>query len=360
MITGQVNEVSKLLMDETIEPSISPWRAQVVIVKDPDSGHRKRMCIDYSQTINQYTELDAYPLPRMEDLINDLAKFKVYSTFDLKSAYHQIPISEKDKKYTAFEANGKLYQFRRVPFGVTNGVAAFQRAMDSLVEENHLEATFPYLDNITIAGTSQEEHDRNVAKFMEIVGKKKLTLNDAKTISNVETVSVLGYCVSHNEISPDPERLTPLLQMPVPKNTGALRRVLGMFSYYSKWIPKFSDYIQPLLKVETFPLSENAINSFEEMKTKLKEASLQRIDENISFVVECDASDFAVSAVLNQGGRPVAFMSRTLHGPELHYPAIEKEATAIIEAIRKWRHLLARKHFELITDQKSVAFMLDN
>ena len=129
------SEVNKLLADNVIETSISPWRAQVVIASDEFGRHRKRMAIDYSQTINVYTELDAYPLPRIDDLVSNLAKYKFYSTFDLKSAYHQVPIKESDRKYTAFEANGQLYQFKRIPFGVTNGVAAFQRTMDKVVRE---------------------------------------------------------------------------------------------------------------------------------------------------------------------------------------------------------------------------------
>lgn len=100
-------EVTNLLQEGIMEPSSSPWRAQVVVVKDPLERHRKRLCIDYSQTINQFTELDAYPLPRIEEIINTLAKYKIFSTFDLKSAYYQIPLKESEKKYTAFEANGK-------------------------------------------------------------------------------------------------------------------------------------------------------------------------------------------------------------------------------------------------------------
>eukprot|EP00794_Sanderia_malayensis_P010293 gene10293-11354_t len=102
--------------------------------KDPTNRHKKRLCVDYSQTVNQYTELDAYPLPRIDDMINNLAQYKVFSTFDLKSAYHQVQIKESDRKYTAFEAHGRLYQFCRIPVGVTNGVAVFQRAMDKFVE----------------------------------------------------------------------------------------------------------------------------------------------------------------------------------------------------------------------------------
>ena len=104
-------EVAKLLAQGIIEPSTSPWRAQVVVSKDPSNRHRKRLCVDYSQTINQYTELDAYPLPKIDEMINNLAQYNVFSTFDLKSAYHQVLIQESDRKFTGFEANGRLYQF---------------------------------------------------------------------------------------------------------------------------------------------------------------------------------------------------------------------------------------------------------
>ena len=123
------------------------------------------MCVDYSQTINQFTELDAYPLPRIDEMINNLANYKLFSTYDLKSAYHQILLRKDERKFTAFEANGKLYQYCRVPFGVTNGVAIFQREMDKLVHQENLKDTFPYLDNITVAGRDKTEHDQNVKKF---------------------------------------------------------------------------------------------------------------------------------------------------------------------------------------------------
>ena len=123
--------------------------------------------MDYSQTISQYTERDAYPLPRTDGMINNLAQYKVFSTFDLKSAYHQVQIKESDLKYTGFEANGGLYQFCCIPIGVTNGVAIFQRTMDKFVEDESLKDTFSYLDNITVAGRDQKEHDANVRKFHE-------------------------------------------------------------------------------------------------------------------------------------------------------------------------------------------------
>ena len=122
--------------------------------------------MDYSETINRFTLLDAYPLPKINDMINNIAQYRFFSTIDLKAAYHQIPLKEADKPFTAFEADGGLYQFCRVPFGVTNGVACFQREMDCFVENNSLKATYPYLDNITICGSNQTEHDENLEKFL--------------------------------------------------------------------------------------------------------------------------------------------------------------------------------------------------
>ncbi|XP_076052612.1 uncharacterized protein LOC143032026 [Oratosquilla oratoria] len=269
------DQLSRLLSESIIEPSISPWRAQVVVVKDPLDRHKKRLCIDYSQTINQYTELDAYPLPRIEDMVHSLAKYKVFSTFDLKSAYHQISIKESERKYTAFEGAGKLYQFCRVPFGVTNGVAVFQRAMDKLVGDEGLKDTFPYLDNITVAGSTQDEHDSNVKKFLEVIQKRKLTHHESKSVKSVPTINVLGHCVGNNVIRPDPDRLRPLQELPPPTNIGSLRRVQGLFAYYAKWIPGFSDKIQPLINTKTFPLSESALAAFNTLKRQLTDASLR-------------------------------------------------------------------------------------
>ena len=222
-----------------IEPSVSPWRAQVVVAKDLQNRHKKRLCVDYSNTINIYTELDAYPIPRIDGIVNKLSKYQVFSTFDLKSAYHQIKIKENDKIYTGFEANGRLYQFTCIPFGVKNGVAAFQRKMDGIVEEDNLEGTFPYLDNVLTGGDNQEDHDLKVNKFLESVARRGLTINDLKTVKSVTSLNTLGYCIGNGIIKPDPENLRALQELPPPENLPSLQRALGMFAYYAKCIPQF-------------------------------------------------------------------------------------------------------------------------
>ena len=187
-------KITKMQSSGVIRPSHSPWRAQALVVTNKESGKR-RMCIDYSQTINLFADLDAYPLPSIESLVNKLSLHKVFSTFDLKSAYYQIPIRESDEIYTAFEACGKLWEFNRIPFGVTNGVPQFQRVIGDIVMKEGLKDTYPYLDSVTIGGTSQEEHDNNVQKFLDAIARYGMELNQSKTVSSVSEVCILGYCV---------------------------------------------------------------------------------------------------------------------------------------------------------------------
>ena len=134
---------------------------------------------------------------------------------------------------------------------------------------------------------------------------------------------------------------------------------MGLFSYYSQWIKDFAAKVRPLAQNLVFPLAGEALESFNSLKLDVEKSVVQAVDETQPFQVETDASEFALSATLNQNGRPVAFFSRTLSGSELKHSSVEKEAAAIVEAVRKWRHYLTGKHFTLITDQKSVAYMFN-
>ena len=350
-------EVKRLLKEGIIEPSLSPWHAQVVVTKD--ENHRKRLAIDYSQTINRFTLLDAFPLPRITDMVNKITQYRVFSTIDLRSAYHQVPLKEEDKPYTAFEARGNLYQFTRLPFGVTNGVACFQREMMKFVDENGLKASFPYLDNVTICGKDQEDHDANLKQFLEAAKRKNLCYNTEKCIFSTRCLPIFGYIIEEGTIRPDPDHLRPLRELPIPHDPRSMSRCLRLFSYYSQWIPKFSDRIKPIASCKTFPLPPPAVEAFKSLKKTIEDTVVTAIDETIPFEVETDASKVALAATLNQNGKPVAFFSRTLQGSELKHASTEKEAQAIIEAVRHWRHFLAGRHFILKTDQKSVSYMSD-
>lgn len=350
-------EVRRMLEEGIIEPSNSPWRAQVVVVRG--ESRKKRLAIDYSETINKFTLLDSYPLPRIDEIVNKIAQFKVFSTIDLRSAYHQVAIRDSDKPYTAFEAGGKLYHFKRIPFGITNGVACFQRTMDSLIKEEGLVGTYTYLDDVTICGNTQQEHDDNLAKFLEAAARRNMSYNEKKCTFSTRSLHILGYVIEEGFIRPDPERLRPLHNLPLPMDMKSLRRALGLFAYYSQWICNFSDKIRPLSNTTTFPVTVEAEKAFQQLKEDIGSSVVKAIDESLPFEVETDASDAAIAAVLTQAGRPVAFYSRTLQGPEKLHAAVEKEAHAIIESVRHWRHYLTGRHFTIKTDQRSVRFMFD-
>ena len=347
--------VKQLLEEDIIEPSSSPWRAQVLVASD--ERHKKRMVVDYSQTINRFTYLDAYPLPRIDKQVEAMAEYSVFSTLDLKSAYHQVPISDRDKPFTAFEASGRLFQFKRIPFGVTNGVACFQRIMQNIIDKEGLTGTWAFVDNITLGGKDQSEHDLNLKLFREAAAKNNLTFNETKNVISVKEIDHIGYRISKGQIKPDPERLKPLKEMPPPTTLKSQKRVVGMFSYYSNWISNFSEKIRPLNLNETFPLPESVVKSFKALKEELENAVLVTVDQKKPLTVETDASDTTLSATLNQEGRPVAFYSRTLSPSERNHSAVEKEAYAIVESIKKWRHFLLNVHFKLVTDQESVALI---
>ena len=350
------SEIRKLLEAGIIEPSTSPWRAQVLVTKN--ERQKKRMVVDYSQTINRFTYLDAYPLPRLDQMVETLAtEFEVFSTLDLKSAYHQVPIKKEDKPYTAFEAAGGLYQFTRIPFGVTNGVACFQRLMQSIIDREGLTGTFAYVDNVTLGGKNQVEHDKTLQEFLRTAAKYNITFNETKNVLGVPLIDLAGYRICKGQIRPDPERLRPLQEMPPPTTLKGQKRVVGMFAYYSSWIENFSEKIRALNLNATFPLPEPVLLSFNALKAELEKAVLVSIDHSKPLTVETDASDHTISASLNQEGRPVAFYSRTLSGSEKSHSAVEKEAYAIVESIKKWRHFLLNTHFKLVTDQESVAFI---
>ena len=153
---------------------------------------KKRFVIDYSTTINQYTALDAYSLHRIEELVNKIACDKYFCSIDLRAAYHQVPLMKEERIYTAFEACGKLYHYKRLPFGVTNGVSAFQRVINDFIKHHDMKKVYTYLDDITVTGATAEEHDHNLKRLLDTAKSENLTLNKEKSKFKVTSLNLLG------------------------------------------------------------------------------------------------------------------------------------------------------------------------
>ena len=206
-----------MLLDGIIEPSFSLGRAQVLVACD--ERHKPRMVVDYSQTINRFTLLNAYRLPNIDEQIAKIAKKSVFSTLDLKSAYYQLPLHAKDRPYTAFKAEGKLHQYTRLPFGVTNRVSFFQRFIDFLFEKYLLRHTYAYLDNLTVCGVDSVDYDAKLNALLSAAKNEGLTFHEDKCNFNQREIKLLGYNVSHAKIRPNPERLRSLLEMSLPQTS---------------------------------------------------------------------------------------------------------------------------------------------
>ena len=226
--------------------------------------------------------------------------------------------------------------------------------MDDIVKKYALKGVFVYLDNITIAGKTQQEHDKSLNKLNSVITELNLTLNPDKCVYSTTSVDLLGYTISFGSIKPNSDRMQPLLGMPLPTCKKALDRTLGLFAYYSKWVHKYSEKASPVFKAITFPLGKAAVYAFTTLKEEIANAVVSNVGEDVPFEVETDASDNAIAAALNQNGRPVAFFSRVLNPSEQKHSSVEKEACAIVEALRKWKHFLTGRHFTIITDQKCV------
>ena len=177
-----------------------------------------------------------------------------------------MEIPEEDRPYTAFEANGKLYQSKRLSFGLTNAVPWFQRIIDDIIARNSCEATFAYLDNITVCGKTRQEHDADLQRFHDVATKHNLTFNKNKCVYSSNCISLLGYQVCIGTLRPDPERVKSLLNMPVPTSKKELRRTVGLFAYYARCLQRYPDRIKPLVDTVAFPLSENAVNCFRQLQ----------------------------------------------------------------------------------------------
>ena len=255
---------NRMLAEGIIQVSTSPWRAHAIVVRD---GPMPRMVIDYSRTINCHTSKDAFPFPNMQDVLDQAAENTTFSKIDLKSAYHQIPLHRKDMSFNEFEVNGRLFEFTRLPFSVTNAVAAFQQEMTAFVRRHNLKRTRPYLDDVIIGGRSEEEHQENLKNFLKA----------AETEVPIKTVPMLGHFVGAGSKRTDPSRIKTLMDFLIPENSSQLKRLLGFFAYNAKWIADYSNKVAPLLAAQkqlAFPLNQASRLAIATLKKEVASAVL--------------------------------------------------------------------------------------
>ena len=238
--------LSEMLERDIIQSSNSPWASPVVLVKKKDGT--SRFCIDYRK-VNTVTQKDAYPLPRVDDLLDTLAGSRLFSTLDLISGYWQVEIHPRDKEKTAFCTSEGLYEFNVMPFGLCNGPATFQRLMDLLLAGVQWSSCLVYLDDIIVLGKTFEDHLKHLSQVFQKLRDAKLKLKVKKCSFCGETVQFLGHVVSSQGVTADLAKIQKVVDWPAPTNKCEVQQFLGLVSYYRRFIRNCAQIAKPLYQL---------------------------------------------------------------------------------------------------------------
>jgi len=360
-LTELKKQLEELLEKQFIRPSVSPWGAPVLLVKKKDGSFR--LCIDYRQ-LNKYTIKNRYPLPRIDDLINQLRGALVFSKIDLRSGYQQIRVKAEDIPKTAFRTRYSHYEYQVMPFGVTNAPAVFMDYMNRIFHPFLDSFVVVFIDDILIYSKTFEEHEKHLIAVLQILKDKKLYAKLSKCEFWLEEIKFLGHIISKEGVSVDPTKVEAVLQWEPPKSVTEIRSFLGLAGYYRRFIEGYSKIAMPLTQLtkkgQRFEWTENCENSFQELKKRLTTSPVLALpDPNGHFVIFCDASKMGLGCVLMQDRNVVAYASRQLRTHEKNYPTHDLELAAIVFALKIWRHYLYGGKFEMFSDHKSLKYLFD-
>lgn len=364
------NQIDKMLEQQIITPSKSPWSSPIwVVPKKEDSTGKKRwrIVIDYRK-LNDITIGENYPIPQINEILDQLGQSKYFTTLDLASGFHQIQMSPIDAPKTAFSVPQGHFQFNRMPFGLKNAPATFQRTMNTVLSGLQGIHCFVYLDDIVIYSYDLPSHIEKLNLVFNKLRNFRLKLQPDKCEFLRKEVAYLGHVISGEGVKPNPEKIKAVTQFPVPTCAKDIKSFLGLASYYRRFIPEFSKHAKSLtnlLKKDVpFIWTNTQQLSFELLKEKLVTAPvLIYPDFTKPFVLTCDASNYAISAILSQGAvgkdQPIAFASRTLNKAECNYSVTEKECLAIVYGTKTFRPYLFGRQFTIITDHKPLNWLFN-
>ena len=354
-------EVNSMLKSGVIRPSVSPWAAPVRLAAKKDGT--VRFCIDYRR-LNSMTRRDAHPLPQIQDIFDMLGGATRFSAVDMRSAYHQIEVAPEDIPKTAFCTHQGLYEYTRMPFGLTNAPAVLQRAMQSVLGDALGKYAMVYLDDVVIFSRHEEEHEHHVRDVLARFDDAGLVVKPSKCHFNKTEIPLLGYLVSGEGIRADPDKVSAIEQLHPPQDVKELRRFLGMTGYYRQLIPGYAEKaasLHPLTGKRTpWIWGEAQQESFNALRDALVSSEVMAHPHvGGPYKLYTDACDYAVGAILVQNDehgveRPIHYVSKTLHGSERRWSTIEKEAFAVIHALKKLRPYLCGAEFVILTDHKPL------
>jgi transposase InsO family protein len=361
-----IDEVNTMMKLDVIEKSQSPYSSPIVIVKKKDGTNR--FCVDFRR-LNNVTEFDAEPSPNTDELYAEIGrgKYAYYSKIDMTKGYWQIPLSEDAKPVTAFQTPLGQFHWKTMPFGLVNSAATFTRMMRILLH-NVDPGVMNYIDDILVCSRTWEEHLISLRDVFGRMRKANLTAKPSKCLIGFTKLEFLGHNIGEGKLSPEQGKLNKMLAITTPRSKKEVRALLGLVSYYRKFIPNFAAITAPLTDLirngrpNQVVWDESCQKALSSVKQRLATSPvLQLPDFTKEFIVRTDASDEGLGAVLLQehDGQvfPVMYASRKLQPREKNYCTTEKECLAIVWAIQKFQRYLYGKDFVLETDHEALTYM---
>ncbi|KRH93398.1 pol polyprotein [Pseudoloma neurophilia] len=363
------NEIDKMLRSGVIVESNSPWRAAVVPISKPDGS--LRLCQDY-RPLNNITIKDAYPVPRIDYIIDSLQKAKYFSVLDAISGYYQIPMSKDSAEKTAFSWRNGHYEFTSMPFGLCNAPATFQRIMDKIFRKESGKFVIPYLDDIIVFSNNLSEHHKHLESVFWKIKSSGISLNPKKCKLFRTEIKILGYIITKGLVKIDPDKSQDIINHKQPENISELRSFLGMCNCARDFVPNFAQFESPLsdlLKGESkkskkmISWTPDKITAFKNLKMAVStHTSRNQPDFDLPFILITDASSIAISAILAQKDvhgrlKMIYTFSKKFDKSQQNYSVTDKELLAVIKGVEKFRPYLIGRKFTLHTDHKALQFL---
>lgn len=353
--------ISELIDNDIIRPSTSPYASPIVVVRKKTG--ELRLCIDY-RALNKKTIKENYPMPLIDDQLDILSGNNFYTTLDLASGYYQIPVNEVDKQKTGFVTPDGHYEFNRMPFGLANAPATFQRIMNQVLGSLRHKEALAYLDDIIIPSKSFDEGIERLETVLTLFAQAGLTLKLSKCFFFGQSVEYLGFEVSSEGIRPGNRKIEAVERFPVPQNQHNVRQFLGLASFFRRFVPQFSVIAKPLTQLLKkdfqWMWGSDQENSFRQLQKLLSQKPTLALYNHQAYTeLHTDACKIGVAGILLQKDdhgvlKPVAYFSRQTTPEEQNYTSYDLETLAVVASLQKFRVYLIGVPFKVITDCNSL------